>query len=43
MFTLHWGEVEGTPEHVIIVHSESATVLLAKLTFSVYLMAYTRG
>ena len=42
MFTLHWGEVEGTPEHVI-VHSQSATVLLAKLTFSVYLMAYTRG
>ena len=42
MFALRWGEVEGTPEHVI-VHSELATVLLAKLTFSVYLMAYTRG
>ena len=33
---------EPQNEHVR-VHSESATVLLAKLTFSVYLMAYTRG
>ena len=44
MFTLRWGEVEGTPEHALQCTAPvSATVLLAKLTFSVYLMAYTRG